>query len=1076
MKDKNNFSSKEKISSVTFRCKYNTCYGSSLYVIGNLKLLGQWDSNNAIPLTTTPSDYPFWTLKNAFSCPVGTEIIYKYFIKNSNGEITWESLPNNMNRKKIIAKSGEFIIEDEEKIIKPEMGQTENYDKLIEDEDVNPKKKKKKGNGTDKKTKKDKDNNRNGNKKKGEDGIYLNNIPRIKSGEDNIHPKIYVPIKADDMDETIENNDSKIDNEEVKNDKKIRDLKGGLEPGFEIDDKFMYDINLINKINSGLFESFLFSSNQNISAGDRIVLVEEFLPLILKKNENCPEEDEDNRYFIISNARYISIENFAKKIGCSVCWVGMLKNAEEFDEIELEEIYAFLEKKMIFVVEVSKNLYEEYNIYYNNILMPTFIDNSISSNNDYNQNYNKYYNSFQLVNTKFAKSLCVFVDFNDLIMINDMNLCFIPNALAQKRKNNWRIGIYIHLCFPSSDVFKAFPNSLDIMYSLILCDVIGFHVYQDARNFITVLERLFWVFPTIKNKGYLTFEYLGKYSFIFIKYCGCDDERVMNIISDKETKNNEVIEERRNFNKYVDKYKNIIKDKLSIVSLDNAIEMTELILKFNSYKIYLEQNKEKQGKTILIEILSYKNTYKDNLERIHEEVKKIKDEFGEDSIYYEEFNEEEKNISTEEVIGIFILGNILFLLQRWNKICSLVNLYLLVQNQNKDKIFGVIINESNSISPKIKSICRINPYNIDKIFNSIEKILNQEAPIRMELFNQDLKYVKEHNQDNFLQSYLGDLKLITSNKKEYDSIEFGLKNDLRVMKLRTTFVSLNINILQNKYNSSKCRFFFLDYEETLQSFVEKDSDNANIDNAEYIMEKHAPNEKLLNILRNLSNNPKNYVYIITGKPTKFLMKWFKDVKNLGFGSEYGCFWKDAHDPDQKVKTKYSMDTSWIDNAYSIIKQFELKTEGSRTEVKDSSICWNFGNSDQYSGNIQASDLTIQLSNLFANSTHLEVVTGKDYVEIKPKNLNKGFFISFVLRNFVSEGKNPDYIFACGDDVSDEEMFKYLNFVDKQNNIKEENIKIITSTLYKKPSAAQYYVPSPEELLNLLDSLTSSKYN
>ena len=129
----------------------------------------------------------------------------------------------------------------------------------------------------------------------------------------------------------------------------------------------MYDINLINKINSGLFESFLFSSNQNISTGDRIVLVEEFLPLILKKNENCPEEEEDNRYFIIPNARYISIENFAKKIGCSICWVGMLKNSEEFDEIELEEIYAFLEKKMIFVVEVSKNLYEEYNIYYNNI-------------------------------------------------------------------------------------------------------------------------------------------------------------------------------------------------------------------------------------------------------------------------------------------------------------------------------------------------------------------------------------------------------------------------------------------------------------------------------------------------------------------------------------------------------------------------------------------------------------------------------------------------------------------------------------------------------------------------------------
>ena len=1067
------FSSKDKISSVTFRCKYNTNFGSSLYVIGNLKLLGQWDVNNAIPLSTSSDTYPLWTLKNAFSCPVGTELTYKYLIKDSNGQITWENLPNNKNRVKIISKPGEFIIEDEENNIKPEMGITENYDKLIKEEDVNPKKekrKKKKNNGNnDKKNKKNKEkenNDENDNLNKNE------NIKRINSEIDIYHMKIPIPIKTGDSEQSDDSIENKV---EIKNNPDIIDLKMGLDEFFKINDNFSYDIKLINKINSGLFESFLFSSNQNIGKGDRLILVEEFLPLIIKKNENCPEEDEDNRYIIIPNSHYISIENFAKKLNCSVCWVGMLKNSDEFEnELELEEIYYFLEKKMIFVVEVTKKQYEEYNIYYNNILMPTFIDNSISSNNEYNQNYNKYYNSFQWVNKKFADKLCVFVDSDDLIMIKDMNLCFIPNALAQNRKNNWRIGIFIHLCFPASDVFKAFPNSIDIMYSLILCDVIGFNVYQHARNFITVLERLFWVFPTIKNKGYITFEYLGKYSFIFIKYCGCDTERVINIISDKENKENDIIQERRNYKKYVDKYKNIIKDKLSIVSLDNAIEMTELILKFNSYKIYLEHNKDKQGKIILIEILSYKNTYKMNLDIIHNEVKKIKEEFGDDSIYYEEFNEEENNISNEELIGLFTLGNILFILQRWNKISSLVNIYLLVQNQNK--IFGVIINESNSISPKIKLICRINPYNIEQIFNSIEKILNQDTTIRMELFNQDIKYIKEHNQDNFLQSFFGDLKLITSNKSEYNSIEFGLKNDIRVMKLRKTFVPLNINILQNKYNSSKYRFFFLDYEETLQSFVEKESDNANADDSKYIMKNNAPSEKLLNILRNLSDNPKNYVYIITGKPTKFLREWFKGVKNLGWGSEYGCYWKDAHDPEQKIKTKFSMDTKWIDYAYSIIKQFELKTEGSRIEIKDSSLCWNFGNSDQYSGNIQASDLAIHLSNLLPNSNHLEVVTGKDYVEIKPKDLNKGFFISFVLRNFVKEGKRPDYIFACGDDVSDEEMFKYLNFVNKQNNIKEENIKIITSTLYKKPSAAQYYVPSPEELLNLLDLLTSSKYN
>lgn len=1065
----------EKISSVTFKCKFETSFGSCLYVVGNLRVLGSWNVSNAIPLKTTSDTYPLWTLQNAFSCPVGTEILYKYFIKESNGEIIWESLPNNMNRKKIITKPGEFIIEDEEKIIKPEMGETENYDKTVSEEDVLPKKEEKKK----RKEKKEKKENINSNKKQKKKEIRdETGRPLLKFNSDKVKNalNIEVPIRDEEKNDNEENDDSVRYNDETKNQQNYIDLMINLDKNIiKNDDIFTYDINSINKLNSGLFESFLFSSNQSIGEGDRLVFVEEFLPLTLKKNEECPEEEEDNRYFIIPNARYISIENLAKKVNCKICWVGMLKNAEdEYDEMELEEIYAFLEKQYIFVVQVSKKQYEEYNIYYNNILMPTFIDNSISSNNDYSQNYNKYYNAFQLVNKKFAKTLCVFADMNDLIMINDMNLCFIPNALAQQRKNNWRIGIYIHLNFPSSDVFKAFPNSIDIMYSLILCDVIGFHVYQDARNFITVLERLFWIFPTIKNKGYMTFEYLGKYSFIFIKYCGCDNERILKLINDKEDNNKEALEEKRNFNNYVDKYKKIINDKISIVSIDNAIEMTELILKFNSYKIYLEENHEKKGKIILIEILSYKNTYKNNLERIHEEVKKIKDEFGEDSIYYEEFNEEEKNISTEELIGIFTLGNILFSLQIWNKICSLVNLYLLVQNQ--EKIFGVIINESNSISPKIKSICRINPYSIEQIFISIEKILTQETQVRMELFYQDYNYIKEHNTDSFLKAYFGDLKLITSNKKELNSIEFGLKNDIRIMKLRKSFVPLNINILQNKYNSSKCRFFFLDYEETLQSFIEKDSDNKHIDDEKYIMEKHAPSEKLLNILKNLSDNPKNYVYIITGKPKKFLIHWFKGVKNMGFGAEYGCFWKDAHDPDQSIKTKMNMTNEWLDSAYSIIKQFELKTEGSRTEVKDSSICWNFGNSDQYSGNIQASDLTIQLSNLFANSAGLEVVTGKDYVEIKQKNLNKGYFISFILKNFINKGKKPDYIFACGDDVSDEEMFKYLYFVKKQNIGKEENIKIITSSLLKKPSAADYYVPSPEELLNLLDSLTSSKYN
>ena len=119
-----NISARGRISTVSFKCKYKTSFGSSLFVVGNLKLLGEWNINNAIVLSTTSDTYPVWTQKNAFSCPVGTEIIYKYFVKDINGTIIWENLPENANRKKIISKPGEFLIEDEESITGTDLEQT----------------------------------------------------------------------------------------------------------------------------------------------------------------------------------------------------------------------------------------------------------------------------------------------------------------------------------------------------------------------------------------------------------------------------------------------------------------------------------------------------------------------------------------------------------------------------------------------------------------------------------------------------------------------------------------------------------------------------------------------------------------------------------------------------------------------------------------------------------------------------------------------------------------------------------------------------------------------------------------
>ena len=109
---------KNEISTITFQCKYNTSFGQSLRIVGNIEELGAWNPENSLLLVTDPSMYPVWKSTTEIICPVGMEIIYKYILKSDDGNIIWENLPNNENRKITVSSQGKFIINDEEGIIK----------------------------------------------------------------------------------------------------------------------------------------------------------------------------------------------------------------------------------------------------------------------------------------------------------------------------------------------------------------------------------------------------------------------------------------------------------------------------------------------------------------------------------------------------------------------------------------------------------------------------------------------------------------------------------------------------------------------------------------------------------------------------------------------------------------------------------------------------------------------------------------------------------------------------------------------------------------------------------------------
>ena len=159
----------------------------------------------------------------------------------------------------------------------------------------------------------------------------------------------------------------------------------------------------------------------------------------------------------------------------------------------------------------------------------------------------------------------------------------------------------------------------------------------------------------------------------------------------------------------------------------------------------------------------------------------------------------------------------------------------------------------------------------------------------------------------------------------------------------------------------------------------------------------------------------------------------------------------------------------------ILEGFTEKTEGSYITKKETIISWYYKDCDIYFGHIQASEINTHLQNIYENST-LDIVNGKGYLEIKPRNVNKGYFLSHILKNEFIESTKPDFIMAIGDDTSDEEMFKYLNSVKNHVSNYGENTKIFTCTIGRKPSSAQYYLNEVHEVIEYLESLNQINNN
>ena len=118
----------------------------------------------------------------------------------------------------------------------------------------------------------------------------------------------------------------------------------------------------------------------------------------------------------------------------------------------------------------------------NEIIWPLFHDMPTRCNFDPD-----YWEVYKAVNRKFAVRASQVAKAEDFIWVHDYHLMLVAKELRQMACTS-KIGFFLHIPFPSPDIFEKLPWREPVLSALLDYDVIGFQTDRDRANFMACLS------------------------------------------------------------------------------------------------------------------------------------------------------------------------------------------------------------------------------------------------------------------------------------------------------------------------------------------------------------------------------------------------------------------------------------------------------------------------------------------------------------------------------------------------------------------------------------------------------------
>ncbi len=579
--------------------------------------------------------------------------------------------------------------------------------------------------------------------------------------------------------------------------------------------------------------------------------------------------------------------------------------------------------------------------------------------------------SYERINQQFLQTILESADSRDIFWIHDYHLMLLPSLLRSSLPKS-TIGFFLHIPFPSSEIFRQLPWRREFLEGVLGADLIGFHTYEYVRHFLSSVLRLL---------GY-------EHEFGSINI----DNRVVKVenfpmgvdvghmerLLDKPSVKKEVESLRENYE--ADKRKIILSvDRLDYTKgIPNRLEGLEL---------FLEKHPEWHNRFISIMLCVPSRTkvkqyslLKENIDRL---VGRINGRFGKPGwipVHYMY-----RSLPFEKLVPLYAAADIALVSPLRDGMNLVAKEYVAAKTDHRGVL---VLSETAGAAFELGEALLVNVNN--KV--DLASALNQALSMKQEEQESRIKTMRSRLAEydiyrwvhSFIESLNGTKKVQA--QREHRRLKGQWKSRLLA-----------------DFKGAKNRLLLLDYDGTLIPFADQP-------------DQAKPDIGLIRYLKMLTSDSKNTLVIISGRDRSFMEKWLGKIP-CGLVAEHGAWIKKSLQEGWQESNNFS--SRWKRLLKPVLQDYLVRVPGSLIEEKEYGIAWHYRKADPELGEIRAGELVDYLTDFLANED-LHVMHGNKVVEVRNSEINKGRGIMPWLT-----GKRWDFILAVGDDWTDEDLFKIL---------------------------------------------------